>query len=300
MDKNIFSTLGLAPYKTMKLDSMNKLDFFLKKHSTQEGTWAGLHMDEGEIDFVFLKGDGQPLSSHRINTNQAEFLIPPSAWHQIKRISKTFSATLVFYCKPHRYFSKKHRLNPVHGDLLYAYRNYLQGLGELNILDIGCGSGRNLLFLAKEGHPVAGIDQNEAQINNIKMIAEKENLNKVQTQVHDLNTPLTLQKESYDLIISTVTLQFLKAERIPALLGELQEATALKGFHFLVYPVKAEPYALPSSFTYLADKDALYHFYQDAGWAVWEYKESVGQLHRLDETNKPIQGLFALLLAQKI
>jgi tellurite methyltransferase len=75
--------------------------------------------------------------------------------------------------------------------------------------------------------------------------------------------------------------------------------TASRGLHFLVFPIEAEPYSLSSSFTYLPKSKELYHFYQDSGWSILEYKESVGQLHKLDDSGKPIQGLFGFLLAQK-
>ncbi|KTD62383.1 hypothetical protein [Legionella shakespearei] len=88
---------------------------------------------------------------------------------------------------------------------------------------------------------------------------------------------LTLTKEQYHFVFSTVTLQFLNAKRIPSLLTELQEATAKNGCHFLVFPVQSELYSLPNSFTFLPKHEELYHFYQNRGWSVLKYKESVGQ-----------------------
>lgn len=124
-------------------------------------------------------------------------------------------------------------------------------------------------------------------------------MNNIKTEVQDLNKPLKLKGESYDLVFSTVTLQFLNPDRINSLLFELQQATRIAGFHFLVFPVRSEQFSLPASFSYLAEIDELYHFYQDRGWSILEYKESVGQLHKKDDLGRPIQGLFGLLLAQK-
>lgn len=289
---------ALRCYKETEIDSHGKLKFFLEKHSTKEGTWGLLSLQEGEIDFVFLNGQGEALSHTSLNKAHAEIIIPPAAWHKIIPISPYFKATLKFYCMPQRYFNKRYGLSAAHGDLVSIYQTYLQHLQSLSILDVGCGSGRNLLYLAKMGHRVLGVDHNPSALATIQDIINKESLSGVDTLLHDLNEPLNL-KQGYDLVLSTVTLQFLKPERIPVLLNELRQVTNKHGYHFLVFPIQSEVYSLPNFFTFLPEKEALYHSYQDCGWSILEYKESVGHLHLQDESGKQISGLFGFLLAQK-
>ncbi len=297
---------GLACYKEILISSEDhnsneeKQSFFLEKHSTKEGTWGHLQLQSGTFDFVFLDGAGQELSRHKINPEKPQILIPPSAWHKIVPTGTSFSATLSFYCRPHRYFNKKHGLGNVHGDLLHAYQTYLQTEKNMNILDIGCGSGRNLLYMALAGHQVMGADINQPALEKINAIAQQENLSNVTTATHDLHQPMLLADQSYDLVVSTVSLQFLEPQRIPSLLQELQQATKAGGKHVLVFPVGAAQFELPASFKYLPESKELYHFYQDSGWSILEYTESTGTLHRLDERGRPIQGLFGFLVAQKI
>lgn len=201
---------------------------------------------------------------------------------------------------PQRYFNKKYGLGAAHSDLVYAYQTYLHHLKNASILDVGCGSGRNLLYLAQMGHRVIGIDHNQSALETIEEIVHKEALPGVDTLLHDLNQPLSLGSEFYDLVLSTVTLQFLNPQRIPELLAELQGVTKKDGYHFLVFPLQSELYSLPEFFTFLPQKEELYHVYQDSGWSILEYKESVGHLHKQDEQGRPISGLFGFLLAQKI
>lgn len=290
----------LMCYKHIEVESHGKLKFFLEKHSTKEGTWGQLTLLEGAIDFVFLNGQGQELSRTQINEEHPQLMIPPAAWHKIIPVREPFKANLDFYCMPHRYFNKKYGLGAAHGDLVYVYETYLRHLPPSSILDAGCGSGRNLLYLAKMGHQVTGIDHNPAALATLEDIVQKENVSGVNTVLRDLNRPLNLEPESYDLMISTVTLQFLNAHRVPELLSELQKSTRKKGYHFLVFPIQSELYPLPEFFTFMPQKEELYHVYQDSGWSILEYKEMVGHLHKKDELGRPLAGLFALLLAQKI
>ncbi|MCW8410166.1 SAM-dependent methyltransferase TehB [Legionella sp. PATHC035] len=290
----------LKCYKHIEIDSHGKLKFFLKKHSTKEGTWGQLTLHEGTIDFLFLNGQGQELSRTRISKEHPHLLIPPAAWHKIIPVSEPFKANLEFYCMPQRYFNKKYGLGAAHSDLVYVYQTYLRHLHAASILDVGCGSGRNLLYLANMGHRVTGIDHNPSALESLEDIAHKETLSGVNTRLHDLNQPLNLEPEHYDLVLSTVTLQFLNPQRIPELLSELQKTTKRKGYHFLVFPVHSELYSMPEFFTFLPQKEALYHVYQDSGWSILEYQESVGHLHKQDELGRPLSGMFALLLAQRI
>ncbi|HAU0965799.1 TPA: SAM-dependent methyltransferase TehB [Legionella pneumophila] len=290
----------LLCYKQTDIDSHGKLKFFLEKHSTKEGTWGRLFLHEGAIDFAFLNGLGQECSRTRIDQEHPEFQISPAAWHKIIPVSKSFKATLEFYCIPHRYFNKKYGLSAVQSDLVYVYQTYLHHLQEASILDVGCGSGRNLLYLAKMGYQITGLDNNQSALETIQEIARKEAFGKVVTQLYDLNQPLKLGVERFDFVLSTVALQFLNSERIPFLLTELQEATNKNGYHFLVFPIQSELYSLPEFFTYLPNQEELYHRYQDAGWSILEYKESVGHLHKQDASGKQIPGVFGILLAQKL
>lgn len=290
----------LKCYKQIEIDNHGKLKFFLEKHSTKEGVWGKLSLKTGAIDFVFLNGQGDGLSCTRVDENNSTITIPPSAWHKIIPVSKLFNARLEFYCMPWRYFNKKYSLGAVHSDLIYVYQTYLSHLRQAAILDVGCGSGRNLLYLAAQGHCVSGIDHNLKALDSIQEIVKKEQLSQVDTHLHDLNQAIELASGEYDLVLSTVTLQFLNPERISGLLLELQEMTKVNGYHFLVFPIQSELYPLPDFFTYLPQKEELYQFYQNKGWSILEYKESVGHLHKCDESGRQIAGVFALLLAQKI
>lgn len=290
---------GLHAYKQIELKSGKNLPFFLDKHSTKEGSWGHLTVHEGTIEFVFLDGYGNKLSHHTLNSKSPLLIIPPASWHKIASTSALFNATLQFYCKPHRYFEKKYRLAPIHQDLWHIHQTYLRDRDKMTIMDVGCGSGRNPLVFALSGHNIVGVDINEDAIGNIREIAANEKLSNIETHVHDLNHPLPIKVKSFDLIYSTVSLQFLNPSNIEPLLTELQSLTSTGGMHFLVFPVKEEPYIYPESFTYLAEPNALYHFYQDRGWSILEYKEKPGQLHKVDECGKPTQGIFGQLLAQK-
>lgn len=55
-------------------------------------------------------------------------------------------------------------------------------------------------------HHVTGIDKNQASLEAIQEIAQKEGLSKVATQLHDLNQPLALGVEHFDFVLSIVTL----------------------------------------------------------------------------------------------
>jgi len=68
----------------------------------------------------------------------------------------------------------------------------------LQILDIGCGTGRHSLELAKRGYEVTGIDLSPSMIEKAKALAQKENL-KIDFQVRDARN--FNFKGSFDLAI---------------------------------------------------------------------------------------------------
>lgn len=69
---------------------------------------------------------------------------------------------------------------------------------NLNILDVGCGTGRHSIELTKRGYSVTGIDLSESQIKRAKEKAEKEKL-KINFYVKDArNLPF---RDEFDIAI---------------------------------------------------------------------------------------------------
>tara|TARA_R110002050_G_scaffold300786_1_gene472710 strand:+ start:51661 stop:52284 length:624 start_codon:yes stop_codon:yes gene_type:complete len=81
---------------------------------------------------------------------------------------------------------------------------------QLHILDAGCGMGRNLWMLAKLGHTLIGIDQNEIAIkslnNEINRLKMDQNIS---ARVGELdNLPFT--DKEFDFVICNAVLHFAK------------------------------------------------------------------------------------------
>ncbi|CCJ88722.1 Tellurite resistance protein TehB [Cronobacter turicensis 564] len=110
------------------------------------------------------------------------------------------------------YFTEKYGLTATHSDVLNAV-NYVE---PGRALDLGCGNGRNSLYLAARGFDVTAWDKNPASIANLERIAAAEGLSNLHIAAKDLNT-LRFDGE-YDFILSTVVMMFLERDTIPGLI----------------------------------------------------------------------------------
>ncbi|QMI05226.1 tellurite resistance methyltransferase TehB [Citrobacter sp. RHB25-C09] len=189
------------------------------------------------------------------------------------------------------YFTEKYDLTRTHSEVLEAVKVVKPG----KTLDLGCGNGRNSLYLAANGYDVTAWDKNAMSIANVERIKVAEGLDNLQTAVKDLNT-LTFEGE-YDFILSTVVLMFLEAKTIPGLIANMQRCTKVGGYNLIVAAMDTEDFPCTVGFPFAFKEGELRRYYE--GWDLLKYNEEVGELHRTDENGNRIKLRFATLLAQK-
>ncbi|MDC0726730.1 tellurite resistance methyltransferase TehB [Phytobacter diazotrophicus] len=189
------------------------------------------------------------------------------------------------------YFTEKYGLTRTHSEVLHAMQFVKPG----KTLDLGCGNGRNSLYLAANGFDVTAWDKNAASINNIETIRQAEGLNTLQTAVVDLNA-LSFEGE-YDFILSTVVMMFLEPQTIPGLIANMQRCTKAGGYNLIVAAMDTADFPCTVGFPFAFKENELRDYY--AGWKLEKYNEDVGELHRTDANGNRIKLRFATLLARK-
>lgn len=189
------------------------------------------------------------------------------------------------------YFTEKYGLTRTHSDVLYAATQVAPG----KTLDLGCGNGRNSLYLAANGYDVTAWDKNPMSIQNLLSIREAEGLENLQASVKDLNT-LTIDGE-YDFILSTVVMMFLESSTIPRLIPNMQRCTKPGGYNLIVAAMDTEDFPCTVGFPFAFKAGELKNYYE--GWDLLKYNEDVGELHRTDEDGNRIKLRFATMLARK-
>ena len=191
------------------------------------------------------------------------------------------------------YFKQQYGLSSTHSEVV-AWME----AGHLNqghALDLGCGRGRNALYLAKHGFDVHACDADENSIATLNDIIAAENMSNIETDVYDINRAVV--QSTYDVIVSTVVMQFLQAERIPAVIANMQAQTAVGGWNLIVSALETDGVVLPSSFQFFFKSQQLPELYAD--WNIVKYNEDEGSLHRTDANGNPIRMKFATMWAQK-
>lgn len=189
------------------------------------------------------------------------------------------------------YFTDKYGLTRTHSEVLNAATIVAPG----KTLDLGCGNGRNSLYLAANGYDVTAWDKNPLSIQNLQTIRDAEGLENLQAAINDLNN-LSFDGE-YDFILSTVVMMFLEASTIPRLIDNMQRCTKPGGYNLIVAAMDTADFPCTVGFPFAFKSGELKNYYQ--GWELLKYNEDVGELHRTDENGNRIKLRFATLLARK-
>ena len=162
---------------------------FLKRHNTKEGTWAQLKILRGSLQFALMDENGNITAEATYDTEHQPPRIEPQAWHQIVSMSPDIQCQLDFLCRPADYFTKKYDLTAAHSEVVEAAERVPVG----RALDIGCGGGRNALYLARRGFAVDAWDWNGGSLANLQHIADAEGLKDVYLAEVDLNQVESLE-----------------------------------------------------------------------------------------------------------
>lgn len=281
----------LIAYKRMPLWTKDTMpEAIQRKHNTKVGTWGKITVLKGKLKFVELTEDGEEVASHVFEAGADNPMAQPQAWHRVEALTDDVEWFLEFYCEPKDYFPKKYNSNPVHSEVLEA----MESLSPGKALDLGCGQGRNALFLAQHGFEVTAVDQNELALEILQSIVEQEDL-EMTVGLYDINSANL--KQSYDLIVSTVVLMFLQADRIPAIIRNMQDQTNPGGYNLIVCAMDTEDYPCQVPFSFTFKEGELADYYKD--WELVKYNENPGHLHRRDENGNRIALRFATMLAKK-
>lgn len=193
--------------------------------------------------------------------------------------------------RPDNYYAEHYQLTAPHSEVIDAL-SYLQS-GKA--LDVGCGNGRNSLFLNSRGFDVTAWDKNPVSLARLNEIIAKEGLSGITTAQHDLNN--LRFNGAWDLVLSTVVMMFLQPETVPQLIADMQASTVKDGFNLIVAAMDTPDYPCTLGFPFAFQSGELSHYYRK--WHIVKYNEHVGQLHKVDENGQRISLRFATILAQK-
>lgn len=100
-----------------------------------------------------------------------------------------------------------HDGNPLQGLEGPAVRAAVGDVCGLDVLDLGCGTGRHALWLAAAGARVTAVDFSEGMLAEARRKPAAEAIRFV---VHDLHQPLPFAEAAFDLIVSGLVLEHLQ------------------------------------------------------------------------------------------
>lgn len=153
------------------------------------------------------------------------------------------------------------------------------------------------MLLATNGLAVESWDKKLEGLEATKRYAEEAGLS-VTTQEVDLHTA-RLDRD-FDVIISTVTLQFLEPHAAQELWQSVVDHTRVGGYNVLIAPIASDDIGCPIAFSHLAPYDWYTRFYENEHWEIIEANNMVGHFHRVDEKGNRIRSRFATIIAKRI
>ena len=119
-----------------------------------------------------------------------------------------------------------------HNDMPKVVRVFREK-GVKKVLDLGCGSGRHLVYLARQGFEVFGIDLAERAIELAADWLKKEEGAMVRIEVGSIFERLPYEDDFFDAMISTKVINHGRIEEIRRAIKEIERVLKPKGLVFI-------------------------------------------------------------------
>ena len=118
-----------------------------------------------------------------------------------------------YWNETHKKFSTG---KPVYDNWLDDYQDILKKC-ETPILDLGCGSGNDTLYLTERGFKVIACDYSDVALEQIQ-----QQIKDVKTKLVDISQPLPFESMSFDLIIADLSLHYFDEQTTFKIMEEIK------------------------------------------------------------------------------
>ena len=105
-------------------------------------------------------------------------------------------------------------------------------LEGLSILDLGCGTGKNSVFLAKRGNNVVGIDISETAIQKVQKFVENFSLS-ADYRVGNIGEPYPFEDGHFDIVLDVMSSNSLDEKERAIYLKEVHRVLRPGGYFFV-------------------------------------------------------------------
>jgi tellurite methyltransferase len=152
------------------------------------------------------------------------------------------------------------------------------------VLDLGCNTGRNTLFLAPK-HYIDAVDNNQEALNFL----QHPNINVIHQNIMEF-----VFEQNYSGIVCTDVLHFLSLDNIRMLIKRIQSHTLPGGINIItVFTKSGELKGMQHFF----DRNELKNNYED--WDILHYEEKWVDCHTKKTDGKHLRHESAILVARK-
>ncbi|WP_315674922.1 class I SAM-dependent methyltransferase [Clostridium sp. 19966] len=121
-------------------------------------------------------------------------------------------------------YEKKNEKKPSYDLWLEDYKEVLNKC-SVPVIDLGCGTGGDTLYLTERGHKVIACDQSQEALNIINSFIPQ-----VKTIQMDISKPLPFEDESAEVIIADLSLHYFNHETTQNIVKEIKRVLKNKGY----------------------------------------------------------------------
>ncbi|MBU1870639.1 methyltransferase domain-containing protein [Patescibacteria group bacterium] len=181
------------------------------------------------------------------------------------------------------------------------HKIYYQLKLGMNFLDLGCGQGRDSLFMLQKGFNVDAIDNSQEGINKIKEVIHINNLSRVNINLFCSDiVNFNILKNKYDIINAFNSLQVLPKEKSLKIIAYIKNNIKRKGYIIISGFTMNDPFYKKTN----NDKRCFFmpkelkNLFSD--FEIIEYKEKNIKDNGHPGSTEPHQHGIVQLVAQKI